>query len=99
MGRIVKFAVATAMRQDEIFRVVWDDLNTRTKRLTILNRKDPRQKKGNDQRIPLLAVSGYDALAHRIGSAVVILTGPSDMVELISCTVGRVSRRANASSR
>jgi integrase len=28
MGRIVKFAIATAMRQDEIFRVVWDDLNT-----------------------------------------------------------------------
>src|SRR5271156_2307628 len=28
-----------------------------------LNRKDPREKKGNDQRIPLLAVSGYDAMA------------------------------------
>jgi integrase len=31
--------------------------------LTIRDRKDPRQKKGNDQRIPLLAVSGYDAFA------------------------------------
>lgn len=31
--------------------------------LTIRDRKDPRQKKGNDQRIPLLAVSGYDAVA------------------------------------
>jgi integrase len=29
MSRIVKFAIATAMRQEEIFRVVWDDLNTR----------------------------------------------------------------------
>jgi integrase len=29
--------------------------------LTIRDRKDPREKKGNDQRIPLLAVSGYDA--------------------------------------
>ncbi len=61
MGRIIKFAVATAMRQEEIFRVTWSDLNPRTKMLTIRDRKDPRQKKGNDQRIPLLAVSGYDA--------------------------------------
>lgn len=63
MGRIIKFAIATAMRQEEICRVTWSDLNTRTKMLTIRDRKDPRQKKGNDQRIPLLAVSGYDAMA------------------------------------
>jgi len=31
--------------------------------LTIRDRKDPREKKGNDQRIRLLAVSGHDALA------------------------------------
>lgn len=63
MGRIIKFAVATAMRQEEICRVTWSDLNTRTRMLTIRDRKDPRQKKGNDQRIPLLSVSGYDAAA------------------------------------
>lgn len=63
MGRVIKFAVATAMRQEEIFRVTWDDLNARTKMLTIRDRKDPREKKGNDQRIPLLAVSGYDPMA------------------------------------
>lgn len=63
MSRIIKFAIATAMRQEEICRVTWSDLNTRTKMLTIRDRKDPRQKKGNDQRIPLLAVSGYDAAA------------------------------------
>lgn len=63
MGRIIKFAIATAMRQEEICRVRWSDLNTRTKMLTIRDRKDPRQKRGNDQRIPLLAVSGFDALA------------------------------------
>lgn len=63
MGRIIKFAVATAMRQEEICTVTWNDLNARTKMLTIRNRKDPRQKAGNDQRIPLLAVSAYDALA------------------------------------
>ena len=63
MGRIIKFAVATAMRQEEICRVTWADLNERTKMLTIRDRKDPRAKKGNDQRIPLLAVSGYDTMA------------------------------------
>ena len=63
MARIIQFAVATAMRQEEIFRVTWSDLNVRTKMLTIRDRKDPRNKKGNDQRIPLLAVSGYDAMA------------------------------------
>jgi integrase len=62
MSRIIKFAIATAMRQEEIFRVMWSDFNTRTKMLTIRDRKDPRQKKGNDQRIPLLNVSGYDAV-------------------------------------
>ncbi|MBP7648288.1 MAG: site-specific integrase [Phenylobacterium sp.] len=62
MSRIVKFAIATAMRQEEICRVTWSDLNTRTKMLMIRDRKDPRQKKGNDQRIPLLSISGYDAM-------------------------------------
>ncbi|MBS0278440.1 MAG: site-specific integrase [Proteobacteria bacterium] len=62
MGRIMKFAIATAMRQEEIFRVTWSDFNARAKMLTIRDRKDPRQKKGNDQRIPLLKVSGYDAV-------------------------------------
>lgn len=63
MGRIIKFAVATAMRQEEICRVTWSDLNERTKMLIIRDRKDPREKRGNDQRIPLLSVSGFDALA------------------------------------
>jgi integrase len=63
MTRIVKFAIATAMRQEEICRITWGDLNARTKMQMIRDRKDPRQKKGNDQRIPLLAVSGYDAMA------------------------------------
>ncbi len=63
MGRIIKFAVATAMHQEEICRVTWSDLNTRNKMLTIRDRKDPREKKSNDQRIPQMAVSGFDALA------------------------------------
>ncbi len=62
MSRIVQFAIASAMRQEEICRVTWGDLNARTKMLLIRDRKDPREKKGNDQRIPLLALSGYDAM-------------------------------------
>lgn len=62
-ARIVKFAVATAMRLDEIFRVTWGDLNENEKLLTIRDRKDPRLKKGNDQPIPLLSLTGFDALA------------------------------------
>jgi integrase len=60
--RIVKFAIATAMRQEEISRVTWEDLNARTKMMLIRDRNNPRQKKGNDQRISLLKVSGYDAV-------------------------------------
>jgi integrase len=62
MAAIIKFAIATAMRQEEIFRVKWSDLDRDKKLLTICDRKDPRQKRGNDQPIPLLDVSGYRAL-------------------------------------
>jgi len=48
---------------DEIFRVTWADLDEKAKLLTIRDRKDPRLKKGNDQEIPLLKLTGFDALA------------------------------------
>jgi integrase len=63
VDRIIRFAIATAMRQEEICRVEWTDVRARTKTLLIRNRKDPRNKHGNNQEIPLLAVSGYDAWA------------------------------------
>jgi integrase len=63
MARIVKFAIATAMRQDEIFRIEWRHLDVRNRVITILDRKDPREKIGNDQRVPLLSATGYDAYA------------------------------------
>lgn len=61
MGRIVRFAIASAMRQEEICRIEWDDVNPRIKTVTIRDRKDPRNKRGNNQQVPLLGVSGYDA--------------------------------------
>jgi integrase len=62
VDRIVQFAIATAMRQDEIVRIEWRDFDESNRMLLIRDRKDPRKKKGNDQRIPLLNVSGYDAI-------------------------------------
>ncbi|HVT23504.1 MAG TPA: site-specific integrase [Rhizomicrobium sp.] len=61
MSRIVRFAIATAMRQDEICRLLWKDVDEAKRMVTIRDRKDPRQKDGNDQKIPLLDVNGYDA--------------------------------------
>jgi integrase len=63
LSRIIRFAIATAMRQEEICRVGWADFDRENKMLLIRDRKDPRRKSGNDQRIPLLDVSGYDAFA------------------------------------
>jgi integrase len=63
MGRIVRFAVASAMRLDEICRIAWEDVNVRTRTVTIKDRKDPRRKDGNHQRVPLIALTGYDAWA------------------------------------
>jgi len=63
MTRIVQFAIASAMRQDEICRIEWRHLDARTRTMLIPNRKDPRRKDGNDQRVPLLAATGYDAFA------------------------------------
>jgi integrase len=63
MTRIVKFAIATAMRIDEIFRIEWGTLDSRTRTIMVPDRKDPRKKDGNHQRVPLLAAAGYDAWA------------------------------------
>jgi integrase len=45
MSRIIKFAIASAMRQEEICRVTWDDLDQQKKLLQIRDRKDPRTKR------------------------------------------------------
>ncbi len=63
VGRIVKFAVATAMRQDEICSFLWTDVDFSTCLALVRNRKDPRRKSGNHQKVPLLDATGYDAIA------------------------------------
>ena len=61
VGRLVRFALATAMRQSEICRIEWCDVDARTRCVTVRNRKVPRKKDGNHQRVPLIDLTGYDA--------------------------------------
>jgi integrase len=60
VGRIVRFAIATAMRQEEICRIRWPDVDPKTRTVIVRDRKDPREKGGNDQKVPLLSATGYD---------------------------------------
>jgi integrase len=61
LGRIIRFAVATAMLQAEICRIEWSDVDMKKRMVTIRDRKDPRRKDGNHQKVPLLNSTGYDA--------------------------------------
>lgn len=63
LARIIRFAVATAMRQDEICRIRWSDIDADTRTVLIRDRKDPRETDGNDQKVPLLASTGFYAWA------------------------------------
>jgi integrase len=49
------------MRQEEICRPDWPDVDMAKRLLIIRDRKDPRAKAGNDQKVPLLNLTGYDA--------------------------------------
>lgn len=57
MRDIIHFAIETAMRLDEIMRIKWADLNDADKTIIIRDRKDPKEKHGNDQEVPLLGKS------------------------------------------
>ncbi len=55
MPTICRFALATAMRQDEICRIQIEDVDHIGRTVVIRDRKDPRNKQGNDQTVPLLS--------------------------------------------
>lgn len=61
MTRICKFAIASAMRQEEICRIEWKDVDAAGKTVLVRDRKDPRDKVGNHVKVPLISASGYDA--------------------------------------
>jgi integrase len=60
LGRIIKFAVATAMRLEEICQLQLQDVDLEGRIAVVRNRKDPRHKAGNHQEVPLLDANGYD---------------------------------------
>ena len=51
---LVLFACAGAMRLGEILRLSRDELDEQKRTIWIRDRKHPRQKKGNDQEVPLI---------------------------------------------
>ena len=54
MVTLCRFALASGMRQDEICQLQVCDVNRATRTVVIRDRKDPRNKAGNDQTVPLL---------------------------------------------
>lgn len=54
MTMLCRFALATGMRQGEICRLEVEDVNRAEKSVVIRDRKDPRNKQGNHQTVPLL---------------------------------------------
>ncbi|MEN9905139.1 MAG: hypothetical protein RLZZ555_1704, partial [Pseudomonadota bacterium] len=49
----VRFAVLTAMRRGEVTSLLWEDLDAERRLVKVRDRKDPREKVGNDQWVPL----------------------------------------------
>ena len=96
MTRIVQFAIATAMRLDEICRADWSDLDIDRRMLLIRDRKDPRNKAGNDQRIPLFAATGFDAWAIVMAQAKLLGKAKGPIFPYNSKSVGTAFRRAFA---
>lgn len=54
MPMLCRFALATGMRQNEICSLQVEDVDRERKTVIIRDRKDPQQKEGNDQVVPLL---------------------------------------------
>jgi integrase len=54
MVTLCRFALASGMRQDEICSLQIGDVDRQTRTVVIRDRKDPRNKEGNDQTVPLL---------------------------------------------
>jgi len=55
MVTLCRFALASGMRQDEICQLQVDDVDRAARTVVIRDRKDPRNKAGNDQTVPLLS--------------------------------------------
>ncbi|MDL9997258.1 site-specific integrase [Variovorax sp. J22P240] len=54
MRELVEFAIASAMRISEVCRITCEDVDEEKRSVWIRDRKDPSEKVGNDQLVPLL---------------------------------------------
>ncbi len=54
LATIFKFSIYSLMRVGEICRIKWPDLDKRSRTIIIRERKDPNNKKDNDQEVALL---------------------------------------------
>lgn len=63
MAELLRFCMASAMRISEVCRLHWSDLNKTAKTVIVRDRKHPRDRIGNDQVVPLLNATGFDAFA------------------------------------
>lgn len=53
MGTLTRFLIASAMRLGEVCRIVAGDVDRSRRTVVIRDRKDPKEKIGNDQTVPL----------------------------------------------
>ncbi len=67
MGELVEFAIASAMRQGEICRLRFEDVDWDNQTVIIRDRKDPREKAGNDQEVPLIGQAWEIVSARKCG--------------------------------
>ena len=51
---IVDFAMITGMRLGEIVRIKWADYDAQARQMWVRDRKDPKNKMGNDWEVPML---------------------------------------------
>lgn len=54
---LIRFAIASCMRLGEIVRIRIEDLDHQKRTVKIRDRKDPKQKAGNDEVVPLLGLA------------------------------------------
>ncbi|MGO4154325.1 site-specific integrase [Cupriavidus sp. YAF13] len=54
MEAIIRVLMQSAFRRGEIFRITWSDLDEARRLVLVRDRKDPRQKQGNDELVPLI---------------------------------------------
>tara|TARA_R110000823_G_scaffold130015_12_gene257927 strand:+ start:40360 stop:40824 length:465 start_codon:yes stop_codon:yes gene_type:complete len=66
MAELVEFAISTAMRQAEITRIRFEDVDWARQTVIIRDRKHPTEKQGNDMMVPLIG-KAWDIVQARRG--------------------------------